>query len=213
MEECHKNASPKISNENANTNENSNSVDTSKNKDSNQNSAENKSSPINKAISIKENNTKENTYKCINLKNSVKSQYIIQKIFLYLNDKQKLFMIRYNKYYNNLLEIDIEFYKKISGKIKIGGVNGYGKVYDLERMDLIYKGYYNNGNRNGEGKEYDCQRLIFEGEYVNGKRHGKGIEYSYSGKLLFVGEYINGKKWNGKFQEYDRNLLKFDGEY
>ena len=98
---------------------------------------------------------KENTYKCVNLKNSVKSKYIIQKIFLHLNDKKKIFMIRYNKYYNNLLEIDIELYKKISRKIKIGGVNGYGKEYYLDSMKLFFKGFYIKGKRNGEGKEYN----------------------------------------------------------
>ena len=157
---------------------------------------------------------KENTYKFVNLKSSVKSKYIIQKIFLYLNDKKKIFMIRYNKYYNNLLEIDIELYKKISGKIKIGGINGYGKEYKLDSMDLIFKGFYIKGKRNGEGKEYYSNgNLQFEGEYVEGKRHGKGIDYRYNGNLLFLGEYMNGKKWNGKYKEYEDNLLKFDGEY
>ena len=37
-----------------------------------------------------------------------------------------------------------------------------------------YKGYYLNGERNGEGKEYNFEncdlRVKFEGEYLNEKR-------------------------------------------
>ena len=226
MEERPKNTSQKKISKNME--EELNIVDKAKNNEPNQNIIKGKSLTNTNKSNIKNGNTneisllneqkllekpKEKIFKIADLKSSVKSKYIIQKIFLHLNDKKKIFMIRYNKYYNNLLEIDIELYKKISGKIKIGGVNGYGKEYKLDSMDLIFKGFYIKGKRNGEGKEYSGGNLLFEGEYVNGKRHGKGIEYSYSGKLLFVGEYINGKKWNGKFQEYDGNLIKFDGEY
>ena len=40
-------------------------------------------------------------------------------------------MMKYNKFYFDLLGITIEEYKKLSGKIKIGGINGYGKEYEL----------------------------------------------------------------------------------
>ena len=113
--------------------------------------------------------------KCCVLKN-LKSNYILKKIFLNLNERKKLLFTRYNKYYNKLLGIDIETFKKISGKIRIGAPNGFGKEYDLNTMDLIYKGYYMNRKRNGKGKEYKGQNLIFEGEYQEGKRNGKGIE-------------------------------------
>ena len=157
--------------------------------------------------------SKESYYKCFNLK-KVKSKFIIKKIFMNINEKKKLYITRYNKYYNNLLGIDIELFKKISGKIKIGEVNGFCKIYDLNSMNLLYEGYYMNGKRNGKGKEYKDDHLIFEGEYSNGKRNGRGIEYNDRGKLLFEGEYKDGKKWNGKVKEYyENNFIIFDGEY
>ena len=61
----------------------------------------------------------------------------------------------------------------------------------------IFEGKYSNGIRNGNGKEYNYNRLIFEGEYLNGKRNGRGKEYDYD-KLIFEGEYLSDKRWNGK---------------
>ena len=181
MEERPKNTSQKKISKNME--EELNIVDKAKNNEPNQNIIKGKSLTNANKSNIKNGNTneisllneqkllekpKEKIFKIADLKSSVKSKYIIQKIFLHLNDKKKIFMIRYNKYYNNLLEIDIELYKKISGKIKIGGVNGYGKEYKLDSMDLIFKGFYIKGKRNGEGKEYSGGNLLFEGEYVNG---------------------------------------------
>ena len=36
--------------------------------------------------------------------------------------------------------------------------------------------------------------LIFKGEYLNGRRNGKGKEYHNNGRLIFEGEYLNGKR-------------------
>ena len=124
--------------------------------------------------------------------------------------------------------INIDNYKKLSRKIKIGGISGYGKEYGIDELNLIFEGEYLNGERNGKGKEYICRdrdlklnifyanfKLIFEGEYLNGKRNGKGKEYNdYNGKLEFEGEYLNGKR-NGKGKEYNyyNGKLIFEGEY
>ena len=45
---------------------------------------------------------KDNNKNYCNLKKTMKSQYIIKQIFLNLNNRRKLLMIRYNKYYNEL---------------------------------------------------------------------------------------------------------------
>ena len=83
--------------------------------------------------------------------NNIKSSYIIKGLFSFLNEKQKLNMIIYNKELQKKCIVDIEDYKKLSLKYKVG-------------------------KRNGKGKEYikDTKRLIFEGEYLNGKRNGIG---------------------------------------
>ena len=103
----------------------------------------------------------------------IKSSYIIKGIFLFLNDKQKLNIIIYNKKLQKILGVDIEVYKKISGKYRIGEKNGKGREYTLIENRLIFKGEYLNGKRNGKGKEYDYNgKLKFEGEYLNGVRNG-----------------------------------------
>ena len=128
----------------------------------------------------------------INLRD-IKSSYIIQKIFNFLYEKQRLNMIIYNNKLQKILVVNIEDYKKISGKYKIGGKNGKGSVYLLDTNKLIFEGEYINGKRNGNGKEYyyyyNKRILIFEGEYSDGKRNGKGKEYFNNGELKFEGEY------------------------
>ena len=135
----------------------------------------------------------------VNLKNSVKSKVILKKIILFLNERQKLNLIKHNKEYLYSLNIDIEDFKNISGKIKIPGMNGYCKVYDLKTNKLIFEGQYLNEKKNGKGREYNNNgNLIFEGEYLNGNKNGKGKDYYDYGKIKFEGEYLNGKIWNIK---------------
>ena len=149
-----------------------------------------------------------------NLKYLVKSQYILKKILSILGEKRKLLFLKYNKYYHKLMEINIHDFQKLSSKIIIGGINGYGKEYGFDELNLIFKGYYKNGKRNGEGKEYNYDDLIFEGEYINGEKNGKAIEYNMRG-IMFKGEYLNGKRWNGIVKEYHEyyNVIKFYGHY
>ena len=105
---------------------------------------------------------------------NIKSKYILKNIFSYINKKEKLKLIKYNKELQKILGVNIEDYKKESGKYRIIEKNGKGREYKLDTNKLIFKGEYLNGERNGKGKEYnsDCN-LIFEGEYFNGKRNGK----------------------------------------
>ena len=153
-----------------------------------------------------------NKIKNLNLKKSIKSSFILKKIFSFINEKKKLKIVIYNKEYKKSLDIDISNYKISSGKIKIKGINGYGKEINLESMEIVFKGEYLNGKRHGKGKEYIIFPSFFEGEYLNGERNGQGKEYEY-GKLIFEGEYLNGKR-NGKGKEYHWNgNLIFEGEY
>jgi len=56
--------------------------------------------------------------------------------------------------------------------------------------------------KNGYCKEYYNNKLVFERIYQNGERNGKGKEYDNdNGTLIFEGEYLNGKKLNGKIKE------------
>ena len=121
------------------------------------------------------------------MRKQIKSSYIFEKIFSYIDESKKLEIVKYAKDIQKVLNIDIINYRLFSGKYIIGEKNGICKVYD-----------YNDN-------------LIFVGEYLNGKRNGKGKEYNIYGELLFEGEYLNGKKWNGigYYIEID-NYNKYD---
>ena len=101
------------------------------------------------------------------LKNS-KSIYFIKKLFTFIDEKNKLEIIKYNKNIQNILDISLINYKFFSNRYIIFEKNGKGKEYDK----------YND-------------TLVFEGEYLNGKSNGKGKEYYYDGKLIFEGLYLN----------------------
>ena len=144
------------------------------------------------------------------LKN-VKSLFFLRVLFSYMDEKQKLELIRYNKNLQNTININLNNYKFFSWRYIEFEADGKGKEYDFKDT-LKFEGEYLNGKRNGKGKEYYCGELKFEGEYLNGKKNGKGKVY-YNGELFFEGEYLNGKI-NGKGKEYyDNGQLIFEGEY
>ena len=97
----------------------------------------------------------------------IKSKYILKNFFTFVDEKNKLDIIKYNKNMQNILDISLINYKTFSGRYILYGENGKGKEYNM----------YND-------------KLLFEGEYLNRKRNGKGKEYDYNGKLSFEGEYL-----------------------
>ena len=154
---------------------------------------------INKNMPLTNNNE-------VNLYKSVKSFYIFKKIFLNLDERKKLNIVKYNRNLVTKFGINIDYVKKISGKYKINGINGYGEEYNQKTNYLIFEGEYLKGKRNGKGKEYNNDgKLIFEGEYLNGEKNGKVREYILNTNILiFEGEYKNGRR-NGIGKEYNIN--------
>ena len=107
------------------------------------------------------------------LKN-IKASYFIQKIFTFIDEAQKLKLVKYNKSIQKDINISIINYKHFKRRYIIYESNGFGKEYLGYDDILIFEGEYKNGERNGKGKEYDCfGYLIYEGEYLNGKKMGK----------------------------------------
>ena len=150
-------------------------------------------------ILVNEKDTENINNILINLNkiDNIKSKYIIKIIFSYMSEKIKLKTIKYSKYLQNKLNIELINYKLFSGRY-IKEENGIVLEYDYND-NLIFEGEYLNGQRNGKGKEYSPsnKELTFEGEYLNGMKNGKGKEYYYKDKIKFEGEYLSNKRWNG----------------
>ena len=145
------------------------------------------------------------------LKN-IKSTFFFRLMFSYIEEIQKLKLIRRNKSLQNNLNISIINYIFASRRHIVYESNGQGIESDIcGNSGLIFKGYFLNGERNGKGKEYENHKLRFEGEYLNGKRNGKGKEYNKDGKLIFDGEYLYNFKLKGKL--YQNEKLEYEGEY
>ena len=135
----------------------------------------------------------------------INPSFFTKLLFSYIDQKQKLKLVKCNKRLQESIDISIFNYRFISGKYIEYESDKIMKEYDGSSDCLIFEGEHLNAKRNGKGKEYDINygRLIFEGEYLNGKRNGKGKEYyGQNGKLRFEGEYSNGTR-NGKGKEYD----------
>ena len=113
--------------------------------------------------------------------NSIKSKFILKKIFLCLNEYKKLLIIQFNKHAQIKLDVNIDNYKAISVKYFVEEKNEKVKEYSSISFD-----------KNGDNT------LIFEGEYKKGKKDGQGKEYYKNGKIKFEGEYLKGKRFNGK---------------
>ena len=71
----------------------------------------------------------------------IKSIYFIKRLFTFVDEKDKLNTIKYNKYIQNILDISLINYKNFSGKYIIYEQNGKGKEYDYDG-DLIFEGEY-----------------------------------------------------------------------
>ena len=141
----------------------------------------------------------------------IKCKYIIfEKIFPYIPYKNQLLLIKYNKEFQKELYVDINIYKKRSGKYRIIESNGKGKEFILANNKLIFEGEYKNGIKSGKWKEFhECNgKIKFDGEYFQGKKWN-GIGYNIQGEKDF--EIKDG---NGEIKEYyDNGKLKFKCEY
>ena len=122
--------------------------------------------------------------------NSIKSIYILEKVFSLLDKKIELLLLNHNKKIQNKLKINIESFKKLSQRYRI--------IIDKR----ICREFLKNTNY-----------LIFEGEFKDGKKHGKGEEYYYNIDLALDEEYLNWQKREKNKNNYFKGNLKFRGEY
>ena len=82
--------------------------------------------------------------------NNIKSKYIMQKIFLNLEKKAVLNVVKYNKNIKNIINININDYKEYSGKYSsieieiIPAYNKYGPFINIKEEEIYYHIYFNN---------------------------------------------------------------------
>ena len=137
----------------------------------------------------------------------IRGTFFIRLVFSNIDEKIKLEIAKYNKNIQNILNLNILTYREFSGRYIIKRKNGIIEEYNYHYNNLVFRGRYLNGKRNGKGIEYRGETR-FECEYLNGKRNGKGKEFLIMDDYLkFEGEYLNGKRWNGMF--YDKFSNKF----
>ena len=143
---------------------------------------------------------------------NINSKYNVKLFFTFLLHKRKLRIVRYNKKLQKKLDINLIFYKNMTNKYIIYEKEGIGKEYNLEG-ELLFKGHYHNGERNGYGEEYifsNIKNKKYKGEYKDGKRNGYGKEnYNYH---TFEGEFKNWKYWKGKYKEEDYDWPEWTDE-
>ena len=148
--------------------------------------------------------------------NKISSSFILKKIFNFLDNKIKYNTVVHNKKLQKKLGLNLIDFRIFSGRYKIEE-DGKTIEYNSYNNQIIFKGQYSNGKRNGLGIEYNEEgKVIFEGEYLNGKKW-KGISKEYdedTSELIFEYEYLNGVI-NGKGNEYDKynGDLLFSGNY
>ena len=95
----------------------------------------------------------------------IKTQYILKNLLSFLDKRNQLKIFRENKYIQNLLDINIFYYKRLSERFFIGEENGKGKEFSGYNDALLFEGEYSNGKRNRKGKEYYSNgKIKFEGE-------------------------------------------------
>ena len=103
----------------------------------------------------------------------IKSSYFIKILFLYIDKKHKLEIVKYNKSLQKNIDISIINSKHLARSYVICEPNGFGKEYNGKDDSLLFVSEYLKGQRNEEGKQYYCNQIIFEGEYLKGKKMEK----------------------------------------
>ena len=149
----------------------------------------------------------------------IRSSLILKKIMNNIENKIKFNLILYNKSIQKKLGLDLNDFRRFSGRYKIEE-SGIIKEFDSYNNILLFEGFYGNNKRNGLGNEYkkinNETKLIFEGEYLDGKKWtGKYYEYDEdTNELIFECEYLNGKI-EGQVKEYNKHngQLAFSGYY
>ena len=106
----------------------------------------------------------------------IKSEFFINFLFAFLDEEIKLKSVRYNKKFQEIIDINIMNYKLFSRRNIFYKEKDNDEIYDSENLNKIEDDYLKMP-KNGKGEEYYYDgQLRFEGEYKDGKKNGKGKE-------------------------------------
>ena len=81
----------------------------------------------------------------------IKSLYILKMLFDYVGPKRKLDIIIYNQKIKTKCGLNINDYKRCSGKYRKDD-NGIIKEYNSYDNTLLFEGQFSNRKRNGKGR-------------------------------------------------------------
>ena len=97
------------------------------------------------------------------------------------------------------------------GEMKNGERHGQGIEYN-EDGEIVYEGQFKNDEYHGQGTYYYSDGRKYEGEFENDEYNGHGIEYDEDGEIVYEGQFKNGK-FNGQGTYYYSNGGKYEGEF
>ena len=101
----------------------------------------------------------------------IKSSFFIRELFSYIIEERTLKIVKYNKFFQNKLDIGTINYQLCGQSYIVYESNIQGNIYDSNN-NLIYSGGICHGIKNGYGYEYKSSfgKLSFEGGYLNRKK-------------------------------------------
>ena len=68
----------------------------------------------------------------------------------------------------------------------------YGEGSTIFDTGYSEAGWYENDNLNGQGRQFQDERLTYEGEFVQNMPEGQGMLYSYCGDIIYAGSFTQG---------------------
>ena len=101
----------------------------------------------------KENNKENEIVKTNSIIESIKSRYILSKIYNNMTKKKKLQIVKYNKKIQNRINLSVNDYKEYSETFTpinieiIPTKNKYGKFIDIDKNDRLFYHIYFNDNK------------------------------------------------------------------
>ena len=88
------------------------------------------------------------------------------------------------------------FRKWYSGDWNVNRLHGVGSILNEDNGTTVFRGHFNNGKREGFGKQFSSNKLnqhvMFRGNFHNDKKHGFGAVFYDNGRLHYEGELMNG---------------------